>query len=134
VNFELNMNRAGWVLPGTRIVTVDPELGRVALLLLHQSQPFPAPEHVGLRDATFRVVVPIRFNEIPPQDAAGLQDLERKLLDCYEADRQEFEYQRRKAAYRKVEPPTAIYRMPEGCFEAKRQDAEHQRRETDALR
>jgi hypothetical protein len=135
VNFELNMNRAGWVLPGTRIVTADPELGRVGLLLLQQSQPFPAPEHVGLRDVTFRIVVPIRFNEIPPQDAAGLQGLEHhKLLECYEADRQELKYQRRKAAYRKVEPPTAVSRMPEGCFEAKLQDAERPRREADALR
>jgi len=121
------------VVPGTRIVTVDRELGSMALLLLQQSQPFPAPEHVGLRDATFRVVVPIRFYEIPPQDAAGLQDLERrKLLECYEADREELEYQRRKAAYRKVEPPSEVSRMPEGCFEAKRQGEE--RREADALR
>src|SRR6266446_7952522 len=134
VNFELNINRAGWVVPGTRIVTVDRELGSMALLLLQQSQPFPAPEHVGLRDATFRVVVPIRFYEIPPQDAAGLQDLERrKLLECYEADREELEYQRRKAAYRKAEPPTEVYRMPEGCLEAKRQGAERERREADAL-
>jgi hypothetical protein len=123
------------VLPGTRIVTVDPALGGVALLLLQQSQPFPAPDHVGLRDATFRIVVPIRFNEIPPQHVARLQDLERrKLLECYEADREELEYQRRKAAYRKVEPPTEVDRMPEGCLEAKRQDAERQRREVDALR
>jgi hypothetical protein len=107
----------------------------VALLLLQQSQPFPAPEHVGLRDATFRIVVPSRFNEIPPQDAAGLHDLERrKLLEGYEADREELEYQRRKAAYRKVEPPTEVDRMPEGCLEAKRQGAERQRREADALR
>ena len=135
VNFELNMNRAGWVLPGTRILSADPELARVALLLLQQSQPFPAPDHVGLRDSTFRIIVPIRFNEIPPQDEAGLQNLEhRKLLECYEADREELEYQRRKAAYRKVEPPTAVYRMPEGCLEAKRQGEERQRREADALR
>ena len=81
----------------------------------------------------FRIVVPIRFYEIPPQDAAGRQDLERrKLLECYEADREELEYQRRKAAYRKVEAPSEVYRMPEGCFEAKRQGAE--RREADALR
>jgi hypothetical protein len=90
---------------------------------------------IGLRDATFRIVVPIRFNEIPPQHVARLQDLERrKLLECYEADREELEYQRRKAAYRKVEPPTEVDRMPEGCLEAKRQDAERQRREVDALR
>src|SRR6266851_786021 len=44
VYFDLNINRAGWVLPGTRIVTVDRELGSAALLLLQQSQPFPAPE------------------------------------------------------------------------------------------
>jgi hypothetical protein len=125
VKFELNMNRSGWVLPGTRIVTVDPELGRVALLLLQQSQPFPAPEHLNLPDAAFRIVVPIRFNEVPPQEATGLRDPERrKLLDCYEADRRELEYQRRKAAQRKAELPNAVYRMPEGCFEAKRQEAE----------
>jgi len=133
VYFDLNINRAGWVLPGTRIVTVDRQLGSAALLLLQQSQPFPAPDHVGLRDTAFRILVPIRFNEIPPQDAAGLEDLERrKLLECDEADREELEYQRRKAAYRKVEPPTEVYRMPEGCFEAKRQGEE--RREADALR
>jgi len=135
VSFELNINRAGWVLPGTRIVTVDRQLGSTALLLLQQSQPFPAPDHVGLRDATFRIVVPIRFNEIPPQQAAGPQDLERrKLLACYEADHEELEYQRRKAAYRKTEPPAEVYRMPEGCLEAKRQGAERERREADALR
>src|SRR6516162_5454861 len=122
VYFDLNINRAGWVLPGTRILTVDRELGSAALLLLQQSQPFPAPDHVGLRDATFRITVPVRFNEIPPQQAAGLQDLERrKLLECYEADR-------------KAEPPTEVYRMPEGCLEAKRQGAERERREADALR
>jgi hypothetical protein len=32
VRYELTMNRGGWVLPGTRIVTIDPDLGRVALL------------------------------------------------------------------------------------------------------
>ena len=134
VYFDLNINRAGWVLPGTRIVTVDRQLGSAALLLLQQSQPFPAPDHVGLRDASFRILVPIRFYEIPPQDAAGLEDLERrKLLECDEADREELEYQRRKAAYRKVEPPTDVHRMPEGCLEAKRQGAERERREADAL-
>jgi hypothetical protein len=133
VYFDLNINRAGWVLPGTCIVTVDRELGS-ALLLLQQSQPFPAPDHVGLRDASFRILVPIRFNELPPAQAAGLQNLERrKLLECYQADREELEYQRRKAAYRKAEPPTEVYRMPEGCLEAKRQDAERERREADAL-
>jgi hypothetical protein len=134
VYFDLNINRAGWVLPGTRIVTVDRQLGSAALLLLQQSQPFPAPDHVGLRDAAFRILVPIRFYEIPPQQAAGLADLERrKLLECYQADREELEYQRRKAAYRKVEPPTDVHRMPEGCLEAKRQGAERERREADAL-
>jgi len=34
VRFEFNMSRAGWVLPGTRIVTINPELGRAALLLI----------------------------------------------------------------------------------------------------
>ena len=129
VYFDLNISRAGWVLPGTRIVTVDRELGSAALLLLQQAQPFPAPDHVGLRDASFRILVPIRFNEFPPAQAAGLQDLveRRKLLECYQADREELEYQRRKAAYRKAEPPTEVYRMPEGCFEAKRQGAERER-------
>jgi hypothetical protein len=132
VKFELNITHSGWVLPGTRIVTADPELGRVALLLLQQAQPFPPPDHVNLPDAAFRIVVPIRFNDVPAQDAAGLaaglQDPEsRKQLECYEADRQELEYQRRKAAYRKAEPPNAVYRMPEGCLEAKRQEAERQR-------
>jgi hypothetical protein len=135
VSFELNINRAGWVLPGSRIVTLDPELGRVALLVLQQSQPFPAPEYVGLRDTAFRIVVPIRFNEIPPQEAAGLEDVERrKLVECDEADREELEYQRRKAAYRKAEPPTDVRRMPEGCLEAKRQGAERHRQQADALR
>ena len=136
VYFDLNISRAGWVLPGTRIVTVDRELGSAALLLLQQAQPFPAPDHVGLRDASFRILVPIRFNEFPPAQAAGLQDLveRRKLLECYQADREELEYQRRKAAYRKAEPPTEVYRMPEGCLEAKRQGAERERREADALR
>src|SRR5258707_2907691 len=107
VYFDWNVTRAGWVLPATRIVTADRQLGSAALLLLQQSQPFPAPDHVGLRDTTFRILVPIRFNEIPPQDAAGLEDLEhRKLLECDEADREELEYQRRQAAYKKVEPPT----------------------------
>ena len=135
VYFDLNISRAGWVLPGTRIVTVDRELGSAALLLLQQAQPFPAPDHVGLRDASFRILVPIRFNEFPPAQAAGLQDLveRRKLLECYQADREELEYQRRKAAYRKAEPPTEVYRMPEGCLEAKRQGAERERREADAL-
>ena len=78
--------------------------------------------------------MPIRFNEIPPQDAAGLEDLEhRKLLECDEADREELEYQRRKAAYRKV-PPTDVHRVPEGCFEAKRQDAERQRKDAERQR
>src|SRR5215475_1847904 len=98
VRFEFNMSRAGWVLPGTRIVTVNPELGRAALLLVQQSQPFAPPEHVKLPDASFRVVVPIRFEKTPPREA-GLEDAERKLLECYEADRQELEYQRRRAAY-----------------------------------
>ena len=64
----------------------------------------------------------------------GIKDLERrKLLKCYQADREELEYQRRKAAFRKAEPPTEVYRMPEGCLEAKRQGAERERREADAL-
>ncbi|TMK18797.1 MAG: hypothetical protein E6G75_06815 [Alphaproteobacteria bacterium] len=135
VYFDLNINRSGWVLPGTRIVTVDREIGSAALLLLQQSQPFPAPDHVGLRDAAFRILVPIRFYEIPPQQAAGLADLERrKLLECYQADREELEYQRRKAAYRKAEPPTDVHRVPEGCFEAKRQDAERERQDAERRR
>jgi hypothetical protein len=52
VKFELNINRSGWVLPGTRIVTADPDLGRVALLLLQQSQPFPAPDNFKVPDSS----------------------------------------------------------------------------------
>src|SRR5262245_42035764 len=131
VRFEFNMSRAGWVLPGTRIVTINPELGRAALLLVQQSQPFAPPEHVKLPDASFRVVVPIRFENTPPREA-GLQDADRrKLLECYEADRQELEYQRRRAAYRNAEPPTAVNRMPEGCLEAKQQEEERQRQEAE---
>jgi outer membrane biosynthesis protein TonB len=81
VRFEFNMSRSGWVLPGTRIVTINPELGRAALLLIQQSQPFSPPEHVKLRDASFRLVVPIRFESISPREAG--QDAERrKLLEC----------------------------------------------------
>jgi hypothetical protein len=128
VKFELNINRSGWVLPGTRIVTVDPDLGRVALLLLQQSQPFPAPDNFKLPDSSFRLVASIRFNEIPPPEATGFQDLEhRKLLECYEADRQELQYQRRRAAYRNAPLPTMVFRTPEGCSEVKRQQAERQR-------
>jgi TonB family protein len=131
VRFEFNMSRSGWVLPGTRIVTIHSELGRAALLLIQQSQPFPPPEHVKLPDASFRVVVPIRFENIPPRDA-GLPDAEhRKLLECYEADRQELEYQRRRAAYRNAEPPITVNRMPEGCLEAKQQEEERQRQEAE---
>ena len=131
VRFEFNMSRSGWVLPGTRIVTINPELGRAALLLIQQSQPFSPPEHVKLPDASFRLVVPIRFESIPPREA-GLQDAERrKLLECHEADRQELEYQRRRAAYRHAEPPTTVSRMPEGCLEAKQQEQERQRQQAE---
>ena len=131
VRFEFNMSRSGWVLPGTRIVTINPELGRAALLLIQQSQPFSPPEHVKLPDASFRLVVPIRFESIPPREA-GLADAERrKLLECYEADRQELEYQRRRAAYRHAEPPTTVNRMPEGCLEAKQQEEERQRQDAE---
>jgi len=65
VRFELKMNRAGGVLPGTRIVTLDDELGRLALLLLQQSQPFPPPDQLKVPDAGFRMVVPMRFNSPP---------------------------------------------------------------------
>jgi len=125
VRYELTMNRGGWVLPGTRIVTGDPDLGRVALLLLQQAQPFPAPAHFNLPDASFRVVVPVRFNDIPAQGPA--EELEsRKLLECYEADRQELEYQTRKAALRGLAPPRTVFRMPDGCAEAKRHESERQ--------
>jgi hypothetical protein len=128
VRFELTMNRAGWVLPGTRIVTIDPELGRVALLLLQQSQPFPAPDNFNLRDATFRVVVPIRFNNVPPEGASEVQTLDRrKLLECYQADREELDYQRRRAARLGLVPPTGISRTPEGCSEARRQEMDQRR-------
>ena len=75
------------------------------------------------------MVVPIRFNSPPlSEETAGGPDFEpRKLLECYEADRQELEYQRRKAARRKIEAPDRVYRMPEGCFEAKRRASERQR-------
>ncbi len=131
VRFEFNMSRAGWVLPGTRIVTVNPELGRTALLLIQQSQPFPPPEHVKLPDASFRVVVMIRFSNLPPQDAGPEDPERRKLMECFEADRQELEYQRRRAAYRNAEPPNAVNRMPEGCLEAKRQEEQRQRQEAE---
>jgi hypothetical protein len=125
VRFELTMNRGGWVLPGTRIITVDPELGRVALLLLQQSQPFPAPDNFNLRDATFRVVVPIRFYNVAPEGEPEVVSLDgRKLLDCYQADREELDYQRRRAAALGRAPPTGISRTPEGCAEAR----ERQRR------
>jgi len=130
VRFEFNMSRSRWVLPGTRIVTINPELGRAALLLIQQSQPFLPPQHVKLPDASFRLVVPIRFESIPPREA-GLQDERRKLLECDEADRQELEYQRRRAAYRNAEPPTTVNRMLEGCREAKQQEEERQRREAE---
>jgi len=130
VRFEFNMSRSGWVLPGTRIVTINPELGRAALLLIQQSQPFSPPEHVKLPDASFRLVVPIRFENAPPREAG--QDAERrKLVECYEADRQELEYQRRRAAYRHAEPPTTVNRMPEGCREAKQQEQERQRQQAE---
>jgi hypothetical protein len=127
VKFELNINRSGWVLPGTRIVTADPDLGRVALLLLQQSQPFPAPDNFKVPDSSFRIVSSIRFIDIPAPEP-GLQSLDyRKLSECYEADRQELEYQRRKAASRNAPLPTAVFRTPEGCSEAKRQETERQR-------
>ena len=130
VRFEFNMSRSGWVLPGTRIVTINPELGRAALLLIQQSQPFSPPEHVKLPDTSFRLVVPIRFENPPPREAGP--DAERgKLLECYEADRQELEYQRRRAAYRHAEPPTTVNRTPEGCLEAKRQEKERQRQQAE---
>ena len=125
VKFELTMNRGGWVLPGTRIVTADPHLGRVALLLLQQAQPFPAPAHFNLPDRSFRLVVPVRFNDIPAQGPAEELD-GRKLLECYEADRQELEYQTRKAALRGLAPPQTLSRMPDGCAEAKRHESERQ--------
>jgi hypothetical protein len=128
VRFELTMNRAGWVLPGTRIVTIDPELGRVALLLLQQSQPFPAPDNFNLRDATFRVVVPLRFNNVPPEGVSEVQTLDRrKVLECYQADREELAYQRRRAARLGLAPPNGITRTPEGCSEARRQETEQRR-------
>ena len=130
VRFEFNVSRSGWVLPGTRIVTINPELGRAALLLIQQSQPFSPPEHVKLPDASFRLVVPIRFENIPPREA-GPDAERRKLLECYEADRQELEYQRRRAAYRNAEPPTTVNRMPEGCLEAKQQEEERQRQQAE---
>jgi len=129
VRFELTMNRAGWVLPGTRIVTVDPGLGRVAPLLLQQSQPFPAPDNFNLRDATFRVIEPIRFNNVAAEDAPEAVSFDRrKLLEGYEADREELDYQRRRAARLGLAPPTGISRTPDGCAEARRLEVDRQRR------
>jgi len=97
-------------------------------LLLQQSQPFPAPDNFKLPDSSFRLVASIRFNDIPSPEAAGFQDLEhRKLSECYEADRQELQYQRRRAASRNAPLPTMVFRTPEGCPEAKRQQTERQR-------
>jgi len=135
VKFELNINRSGWVLPGTRIVTADPDLGRVALLLLQQSQPFPAPDNFKVPDSSFRIVASIRFIDIPAPEPAGLQGLDyRKLSECYEADRQELDYQRRRAAYRNAPLPTAVFRTPEGCSEAKRQETERQRSAVEVIK
>lgn len=72
VRYELKMNRAGWVLPGTRIVTLDDDLGRVALLLLQQSQPFPPPENVNLPDGAFRVEVPDPLRPHAPSGSNGV--------------------------------------------------------------
>jgi hypothetical protein len=135
VKFELSINRSGWVLPGTRIVTADPDLGRVALLLLQQSQPFPAPDNFKVPDSSFRIVSSIRFIDIPAPEPAGLQGLDyRKLSECYEADRQELEYQRRKAASRNAPLPTAVSRTPEGCSEARRQETERQRSTVEVIK
>src|SRR5262249_36119244 len=59
----------------------------------------------------------------------GFRMRERKLLECYEADRQELEYHRRRAAYRNAEPPTTVNRMPEGCREAKEEERQRQQAE-----
>jgi len=50
------------------------------ILLLQQSQPFPAPDNFNLRDATFRVVVPIRFNNVPSEGPTEVQGLDRRKL------------------------------------------------------
>jgi len=42
------------------------------------------------------------------------------------ADRQELEYQTRKAALRGLAPPHTVFRMPDGCAEAKRHESERQ--------
>src|SRR5258708_11430896 len=70
VRFEFNMSRSAWELPGTRIVTINPELGRAALLLIQQSQPFSPPEQVKLPDTSFRLAVPSPCESMPPP-AAG---------------------------------------------------------------
>jgi len=52
-----------------------------------------APDNFNLRDATFRVIVPIRFNNVAAEDAPEAVSFDRrKLLECYEADRQELDY------------------------------------------
>ena len=77
----------------------------------------------------------IRFIDVPAPEPAGLQGLDyRKLSECYEADRQELEYQRRKAASRNAPLPTAVFRTPEGCSEAKRQETERQRSTVEVIK
>src|SRR5262245_66587279 len=58
VRIELKMNRAGWVLPGNRIATLHDELGRLALLLLQQSQPLPPADQENDPADGFRMLAP----------------------------------------------------------------------------
>ena len=86
-----------------------------------------APDNFNLRDATFRVIVPIRFNNVAAEDAPEAVSFDRrKLLECYEADREELDYQRRRAARLGLAPPTGISRTPDGCAEARRLEMDRQ--------
>jgi len=58
--------------------------------------------------------------------SGSTMSLHKDRLECYEADRQELEYQTRKAALRGLAPPQAPSRMPDGCAEAKRHESERQ--------
>ena len=75
------------------------------------------------------MIVPIRFNNVAAEDAPEAVSFDRrKLLECYEADREELDYQRRRAARLGLAPATGISRTPDGCAEARRLEMDRQRR------
>jgi hypothetical protein len=49
-------------------------------------------------------------------------------LECYQADREELDYQRRRAMRLGLVPPNGVSRTPEGCSEARRVESEQKRR------